>query len=342
MFKNKPYFISEVAQAHDGSLLMAHSMIESSKKSGFDAIKFQAHFAEYESSKDEKFRIQLPYLPDKTRFEYWKRMEFDYYQLNELYSHTKSKGLDYICSPFSEYAVDVLEKAGVDIYKIGSGEFFNLKLIDLVLSTNKKVFISTGLSTWEEISELSDYLLAKHPNKYKNIIFFHCTTSYPCPIEKIGINNISRLKSNLNTDNIGFSDHSGNPNTMIAAYFLGANYFEYHSIYSRDILGFDSSSSITFEESYKLIKDIRYFEELISASNDKNIIANSLSELKLNFSRSLYYACDLPKGTVIQESHLCLKKPGIGISHDDINLIIGRSLKESKSAGELVNKKDIC
>jgi N-acetylneuraminate synthase len=84
------YFISEVAQAHDGSMLMAHSMIEASKKHGFNAIKFQAHFAEHESSKEEKFRIKLPYLPDKTRYDYWKRMELDYHKLNELYKHSKS------------------------------------------------------------------------------------------------------------------------------------------------------------------------------------------------------------------------------------------------------------
>jgi N-acetylneuraminate synthase len=268
-------------------------------------------------------------------------MEFDYYQLNELYNHSKSVGLDFICSPFSEYAVDVLEKAGVDVYKIGSGEFFNLKLIELILSTNKKLFISTGLSTWEEIIKISSYLKEKYPIQYKNIIFFHCTTSYPCPIEKIGIKNISRLKEFLKVENIGFSDHSGNPNTIIAGYFEGANYFEFHSIYSKDILGFDTSSSITFEDSKKLIEDVKYFDELYVRSNDKNIITNSLSELKLNFSKSLYYTCDLPKGTIIHESHLCLRKPGVGIPYEDINLFIGKSLIEDKSSGQLVNKEDI-
>ena len=98
MSNNTSYFISEVAQAHDGSMLMAHSMIEASKKHGFNAIKFQAHFAEHESSKEEKFRIKLPYLPDKTRYDYWKRMELDYHKLNELYKHSKSLDLDFIYS----------------------------------------------------------------------------------------------------------------------------------------------------------------------------------------------------------------------------------------------------
>lgn len=330
------YFISEVAQAHDGSLLMAHSMIESSKKAGFDAVKFQAHFAKHESSEDEKFRVELRYLPDRSRYDYWKRMEFDSYQLSELYSHTKSLGLDYVCSPFSEYAVEVLEKSGVDVYKIGSGEFFNLPLIELVLKTNKRVFISTGMSSWEEIIKMSEYLKEFYPIQFNNVVFFHCTTSYPCPIEKIGINNILKLKSSIGVDNVGFSDHSGKGSTIMAGFFAGARLFEFHSIYSKEIIGFDSSSSITFEESTRLIQDIRYIELLSSISEDKDTISRSLSDLKLNFSKSFYLVRDLAQGTVIERSHLQLKKPGIGISSDKLELVLGKKLNRSMRSGQIL------
>lgn len=336
-----PYFISEVAQAHDGSMLMAHSMIEASVKCGFNAIKFQAHFAEHESSKEEKFRINLPYLPDKTRYDYWKRMEFDFYKLNELYNHSKSVKLDFICSPFSEYAVDLLEKSGVDIYKIGSGEFFNKKLIELILQTKKKIFISTGMSTWEEITKMSNFILDKYPEEYNNVVFFNCTTSYPCPLDKIGIKNIGKLKNLLNTDNVGFSDHSGNPNTIIAGYFYGANFFEFHTIFSREIIGFDSNSSLTFDESFKLIQDIKYYDLLNSTSLDKNLISDSLNELKLNFSKSLCYAKDLPRGTIISTDHLVVKKPGNGISFDEIDNVIGKQLNKDVTKDSLVEKIDL-
>jgi len=336
-----PYFISEVAQAHDGSMLMAHSMIEASKKHGFNAIKFQAHFAEHESSKEEKFRIKLPYLPDKTRYDYWKRMELDYYKLNELYKHSKSLELDFICSPFSEFAVDLLEKSGVDVYKIGSGEFFNKRLIELVLQTKKKIYISTGMSSWDEIDTLACFIKDKYPNQYSNVVFFNCTTSYPCPIDKIGIKNISKLKKLLNTQNIGFSDHSGNPNTIIAGYFQGANFFEFHTVFSREIIGFDSSSSLTFNESFKLIEDIKYFDLLNSKSLDKNAISDSLGELKSNFCKSLYFSNDLVNGTIITIDHLVLKKPGIGISFDEVDTILGKQLKNDVKKDSLVNRIDL-
>lgn len=336
-----PYFISEVAQAHDGSMLMAHSMIESSKKAGFDAVKFQAHFAEHESSREEKFRIQLPYLADKSRYEYWKRMEFDYHQLCELYSHSKDLDLDHICSPFSEYAVDVLEKAGVDVYKIGSGEFYNLQLIELVLKTNKKVFISTGMSSWDEINKMNSYLKEFYPREYSNVIFFHCTTSYPCPIEKIGIKNISKLKASICADKVGFSDHSGNSSTILAGYFAGANFFEFHTIFSKDIIGFDSSSSITFNEAGKLIQEIKYIELLNSISDDKDKISETLTDLKLNFSKSLYLKMDLAKGTKLEKFHLQLKKPAIGIPFEKIELVLGRKLNKNMFSGDLIKLEDL-
>ena len=120
--------IAEIAQAHDGSVGILHSYIDALAETGVDAIKFQTHIAEAESSVQEAFRVPFSYV-DKTRYDYWKRMELSESQWKEIKNHCKNLGLLFISSPFSCKAVDVLEEAEVDMYKIGSGEVANLLLL---------------------------------------------------------------------------------------------------------------------------------------------------------------------------------------------------------------------
>ncbi len=122
------YIIAEIAQAHDGSLGMVHAYIDAVAKTGCDAIKFQTHIAAAESSIQEPFRVKFS-KQDKTRFEYWKRMEFTLEQWKEIKQHCDEVGLEFMSSPFSNAAVDLLEEVGVKRYKIGSGEVNNFVLL---------------------------------------------------------------------------------------------------------------------------------------------------------------------------------------------------------------------
>src|SRR5680860_1878673 len=109
--------IAEIAQAHEGSIILAHSYIEALSKTGVEAVKFQVHIAEAESSIHEPFRVKLA-SKDKTRFDYWKRMEFTLQQWKELKKHCDEAGVEFLASPFSNAAVDLLEEVGVKRYKI--------------------------------------------------------------------------------------------------------------------------------------------------------------------------------------------------------------------------------
>lgn len=114
------FLIAEIAQAHEGSLGIAHSYIDALAETGVNAVKFQTHIAEAESSAFEPFRIKFSY-EDATRYDYWKRMEFTPAQWDGLREHCDRAGLEFISSPFSLAAVDLLETVGVKRYKIGSG-----------------------------------------------------------------------------------------------------------------------------------------------------------------------------------------------------------------------------
>ncbi len=332
---HKPYLIAEIAQAHEGSLGILHSYIDAVAKTGVQAIKFQMHIAEAESSIHEPFRIKFS-KEDATRFDYWKRMEFTLEQWKGIKQHCDEVGLDFICSPFSNLAVDWLEEVGVHTYKIGSGEVNNFLLLEKITQTGKPIIISSGMSSFAELDKTVAFL----KNKSANFSILQCTTAYPTKPEQFGLNVIRELKTRYNVP-IGFSDHSAKIATGIAAVALGAEILEFHVVFSRSMFGPDAIASLTLEETKQLVESVN---EIHSAQNnpiDKNNNEN-FTELKSIFEKSLAINKNLPQGHVLTFADLESKKPkGYGISAADFEKVIGRQLAVNKSQWDFLNEEDL-
>ena len=331
----KPYLIAEIAQAHDGSLGILHSYIDAVAKTGVQAVKFQMHIAEAESSIHEPFRVQFSY-EDKTRFDYWKRMEFTLEQWKEIKKHCDEVGLDFICSPFSNLAVDWLEEIGISIYKIGSGEVNNFLLLEKIAKTGKSIIISSGMSSFEELDKTVDFLR----NKKVNFSILQCTTAYPTQPEQFGFNVIQDLKERYKVP-VGFSDHSAKVATGIAAVAFGAEILEFHVVFHRDMFGPDAIASLTVEETKQLVEAVNAIYTAKNHPIDKNNNEN-FKDLKLIFEKSLAVNKDLPNGHIITFDDLESKKPkGFGISAEKFNDVIGKKLKYKKLKWDFLNEDDI-
>jgi len=333
--RHKPYLIAEIAQAHDGSLGILNSYVDAVAKTGVQAIKFQMHIAVAESSIYEPFRVKFS-KEDATRYDYWKRMEFTLEQWKEIKKHCDEVGLDFICSPFSNLAVDWLEEIGVHTYKIGSGEVNNFLLLEKIAQTGKPIIISSGMSSFEELDQTIAFL------KQRKVDFsiLQCTTAYPTKPEQYGLNVIAELKTKYNVP-IGFSDHSAKITTGIAAVTLGAEILEFHVVFHRDMFGPDAIASLTLEETKQLVEAVN--EIYIANSNpiDKNT-NEGFEELKAIFEKSLAINKDLPLGHVITFEDLESKKPkGFGISAEKFNEVIGKKLKTNKSKWDFLNEDDL-
>ncbi|MBM3419045.1 MAG: hypothetical protein FJY17_09035 [Bacteroidetes bacterium] len=181
--------IAEIAQAHEGSIGIAHSYIDALSSCGVDAVKFQTHIAEAESSPFENFRINFSF-EDKTRFDYWKRMEFSFEQWKRLKVHCDDVGVEFISSPFSCAAVDLLEDVGVQTYKIGSGEITNYLMLAKIAKTGKPIILSSGMSDYKELDSCIDFL-KPFGNK---LSILQCVTAYPTSPEQWGLSEIPKLK----------------------------------------------------------------------------------------------------------------------------------------------------
>ena len=332
---NKPYLIAEIAQAHDGSLGILHSYIDAVAKTGVQAIKFQMHIAAAESSIHEPFRVSFS-REDATRYDYWKRMEFTLAQWAGIKQHCDEVKLDFICSPFSNLAVDWLEEIGVHTYKIGSGEVNNFLLLEKIAQTGKPVIISSGMSSFEELDKTVEFL------KQRKVDFsiLQCTTAYPTKPEQYGFNIISELKQRYKVP-VGFSDHSAKIATGIAAVALGAEILEFHVVFHRDMFGPDAKASLTLEETKLLVEAVN--EIYIANSNpiDKNT-NESFGELKAIFEKSIAINKNLPAGHTITFDDLETKKPkGYGISAQNFMSVIGKKIKNDKSQWDFLNEYDL-
>ena len=260
----KPTIIVEIGQAHDGSLGLLHSYIDAISDTGVDAIKFQTHIAEAESSINEPFRVNFSY-EDKTRYDYWKRMEFTFDQWKEIKKHCEKVGLEFISSPFSISAVDLLEKLEISRYKIGSGEVNNLLMLDKIAKTGKDIILSSGMSNFNELDNVFKFLSSYD----SNISVMQCTTQYPTNPENIGLNVISELKKRYNVP-VGFSDHSGKIYPSIAATTLGADLIEFHAVFDRRQFGPDSKSSLEIDEIRMLVEAVSYISSAVMNPVNKN------------------------------------------------------------------------
>ena len=327
--------IGEVAQAHDGSLGAAHAYIDAIAHAGADAVKFQTHIAAAESTPAEPWRVKFS-PQDATRYEYWQRMEFTEEQWHGLRRHASERGLLFLSSPFSSEAVDLLTRVGVAAWKVASGEVNNLRMFDRMADTGLPMLLSTGMNPLHEIDAAVQLIqLRRLP-----LTVLQCTSAYPCPAEKVGLNLIPFFRERYHCQ-VGLSDHSGGIYAGLAAATLGINVLEIHVTLSREMFGPDVVASVTTSELRQLVEGIRFIEKMNANPVDKDALAQDLAPLRNLFTKSLVARTELPAGTLLTEQHLAAKKPGHGIPAQRLAEIVGRKLIRTIPADTLLQEDDL-
>jgi N-acetylneuraminate synthase len=318
--------VAEIAQAHDGSLGTAHAYIDAAVKGGADAVKFQTHIAEAESSPSEPWRVKFS-PQDESRYDYWRRMEFSPEQWAGLKAHADEAGILFLSSPFSLEAVDLLEAIGVCGWKLGAGETTSLDILRRVGSTRKPVLLSSGMSFLTELDTAVEVL------RSADCPFgvYQCTSAYPCPPERIGLNMLEALRQRYGCP-VGLSDHSGGIYAGLAAATLGADMLEVHLTFSRDCFGPDVPASVTPEELTRLTEGVKWIRKAIAHPVDKDQMAGDLQPLRSLFRKSAVALRDLPAGHVLAREDIGFRKPGGGLNVDDAERLLGSSLRENLPA----------
>ena len=323
--------IAEIGSSHDGSFGNAKKLIEESFKCGANIVKFQLHIPDFEMLKNAP---SPKYFKVEDRYNYFKRTNFSLEQLNELKEHTEKHSMEFMVSPFSEEALDILKKIDVKYIKVASGEVTNHKLLEEISKTGKKVFLSTGMSSWAEIDKALEIL------KKKKTTIMQCSSIYPCPEENIGLNIILEMQKKYRIP-VGFSDHYLGSAAGFAAAALGACVIEKHITFSRRMYGSDAPYAMELSEFAEYVKGIKSIWQMNKNPVNKNNL-KKYKEMKKVFEKSIIINKKMKKNEIITENDLSFKKPGDGVSSIHYKKIIGKRLKNNVNKNHKLKQKDLC
>ncbi|MDQ0458365.1 N-acetylneuraminate synthase family protein [Rhizobium paknamense] len=333
--KGRPLLIAEVGLGHDGSLGLAHAFIDAVACTGADAVKFQTHIAEAESSPEEQFRIAFS-TQDKTRYDYWHRTSFTQEQWAALKCHADAAGLLFLSSPFSTEAVDLLEAIGICGWKIASGELNSRQMIKRLAATSKPVIASSGMSSMRDVEEIVEMLVNVAPNRHA---ILQCTTEYPTPPEHVGMNVFDTYRSRFQCP-VGLSDHSGTIWPSLIAASRGARILEVHITLSSHMFGPDVSSSLTTEKLAELRIGLDFVHRMLSNPVDKDAAAQEKASLLKLFSKSAMSLRSIEAGEIPNRTSVGFRKPGLGLDEAAFETFAGRALKRTIPAGTFIHAED--
>jgi len=316
----KNLIIAEIGSVHDGSFGNAINLIRLVKKCGANAVKFQYHISEEEST----FDAPSPhYFKSESRWDYFKRISFSKEQWRDLYNEAKKNKLKFIVSPFSIKAAKNLMDTGIDCFKIASGEVTNTPMLEFISSLNKPVILSTGMSNWNEITQAVDIF---HEIKSK-LVVMQCSSIYPCGEKDVGLNLLSEIKKRYKCI-LGFSDHTLGYAASISAAVLGVMVIEKHFTFNKNMYGSDSAHAMNPDQFKLFTKEVFSAWEMIKNPVNKNYISN-YRNMRNVFQKSIFVKKFISKDSKIKFAHLEFKKPGDGISASRYSEIIGKKAKKN-------------
>lgn len=331
------YIIAEVGPNHNGSFKLAQKMITQIAKTGVDAIKFQLGDPDKVYCLDA-FKANYQKITDKSKsiIEMSKRIQLKRQDHIKLAKLCKKNKVTYLCSAFDLDSLIFLDKKiNIPLFKIPSGEINSIDMIHYIAKKKKKVLLSTGMASFKEIKNTINKL-KKYGNK--DITIMHCVSSYPAQKKYLNLNIIDSIKEKFDQE-VGYSDHSLGDEASLAAVAKGARVIEKHVTISRKFNGPDHKSSMTILELKNLIKKIRTLE-LILGSRRKNFSKDEKNVQKVA-RKSLVTARELKKNTIIKKSDILFKRPGTGISPNDLNKIVGKKINKTIKNNRLIMLKHI-
>jgi len=309
------YIMVDIAANHNGDLDTAKELIRKAAEAGADAVKFQTYRAEELYSKKTPQFSRDAMKP----YDLIKKVQHPREWIPQLFEYAKDCGIDFLSSPFDFDAVDLLDDAGVGLFKVASPEIVDLRLIKHIAAKGKPVILSTGMASLEEIEEAIE---AAKSTGNGNIALLHCSTCYPSPAHIVNLKAMVTLRNTFGLPT-GFSDHTLGWHIPVAAVALGACIIEKHFTLSRGQEGPDHGFSIEPDELKLMVEQIRDIEKALG-NGIKKVYPEELENYEKG-RRSLIARTDIPKGTIITESMLTVKRPGYGIKPKYFDDVIGRT-----------------
>jgi len=314
------FIIAEIGLNHNGSLEIAHNLIDVAAEAGVNAVKFQKRTVDSLAIKSvlDAEDNRFPTF-GKTYGEIREHLEFNLKQFDDLKIHAQKLGIEFFVTPFDTTALNFLEKLNLSIYKIASHSVTNLDFVRRVAETGKKVIMSTGMSYIEEIDTAVQLIREVNPN----LSLLHCVSSYPTPITDCNLLVIPELKQRYGLP-VGYSGHEVGFKPTLAAVAMGASIVERHITLDTNMVGFDHKLSLNPEDLRSLVLNIREIEIMHGNSSKTLLPVEQITRDKYNVS--MVSTKEIMVGDALRLDSITWKNPGTGIPQKDANSFLGRRL----------------
>lgn len=252
---DKTYIIAEIGINHNGSIDIAKKLIDIASVAGCDAVKFQKRNPDVCVPEHQKNVMRDTPWGKMTYLDYKYKVEFGKKEYDEIDSYCKEKGISWSSSPWDLDSLHFLNEYDIPFIKIPSAMLTNDELLKESAKTGKKIILSVGMSTEEEIDHAVSLL-----KDAKEFAILHCNSTYPAPIEELNLSAIQTLKQKYGCE-VGYSGHEFRLGTTVASVYLGASIIERHITLDRTMWGTDHMSSVEPQGLIKLVKGIRELEQ---------------------------------------------------------------------------------
>ena len=342
--KDEPCFIIaeaganfRISQNSDENFKQALKLIDIAAEAKADSVKFQLYRAKDLYVKNAGY---AEYLGKKRSiYDIIEEMELPYNWIPKLIKYCNKKDIIFLCTPFDEASVDILEKNNVQAYKIASYSINHLPLINHIAKKGKPIIFSTGSSNMTEIKKAVKIIKETGNNQ---IAMMQCTAKYPAPLRSMNLKVIPNLIETFKVP-VGLSDHSREPLIApLGAVALGAKLIEKHFTSDNTLPGPDQEFAILGNDLKKMVDYIRKLEEALG--EEKKDILDEEKELHDFARRYIYARVDIVKGEKLSKENLAILRPGKerkGIEPPKLYEILGKKASMNIKKGEPINERCI-
>lgn len=335
---HSPYIIAEVGSNHNGDMDLCRRLIDAAIDAGAHAVKFQS-WTETSLIAKEEYERNTEYSDKKRHFGSLRQM-VKAYQLTtkqhlETHAYCQSRGIAFCSTPFAKEEADLLDKLEVPFIKIASMDIVNLPLLRHVARKNRPVVISTGMATLAEIEQSVETVRGEGNDQ---IVLLHCVSIYPPEYDMINLRNLASLQQIFEVP-VGFSDHTLGTAIPLAAIALGACVIEKHFTLDQDMPGWDHAISANPAQLRTIVEEGKNIFTALGCT--RRVVTETELEKRKKFRRSLLARHTLPQGHVLSEDDLDAKRPGTGISPDEIPYVLGRKIARDLQEDQVIRWEDL-
>lgn len=335
----KTIIIAEAGVNHNGSMENAFRLIDAAVDAGVDYVKFQTFKAENLVSKSAKkadYQISNTGNATESQLQMLQKLELSHDDHEKLIAYCKQKNIHFFSTGFDLGSLEYLASLGLEFVKIPSGEITNLPYLRKAAALFRKVIISTGMATLEEIRDA--VAVFTHAGiTLDDITILHCNTEYPTPMQDVNLKAMFHIRRELGTA-IGYSDHTLGIEVPVAAVALGATVIEKHFTLDRNMEGPDHMASLEPADLKKMVLAIRNVEAAVSGSGYKEPSASEFKNIGIA-RKSIVAQTEIKKGERFTEENITTKRPGTGISPMLWDEVIGKVAERDYNSDDLIELK---